>query len=231
MSDNEPRNGPPSPPTDLEAREAAARYEVVPATDVNHWLLDLLPQNKGCILDVGAGSGRDAAWLAAQGHDVVAVEPNPTMREEAEKRHPDPTFKLLADGLPDLSKTFRTGLSFDFILMNAVWMFIAPGDRERAFRKLVTLLKPKGVIAMTLRRGPVEVDRGMHPVSTEEIERLARRHGAYVERVRSAPDHFGRRHITWTQIAIRLPDDGAGALPLESDVEDVRQRAAILVPE
>lgn len=214
MSDNEKRDCPPPRPSDLEAREAAARYEVVPATDVNHWLLDLLPESKGCILDVGAGSGRDAAWLAAQGYDVVAVEPNPTMREEAERWHPDGTFKLLDDGLPDLSKTFRTGLSFDFILMNAVWMFIAPSERERAFRKLVTLLKPKGVIAMTLRRGPVEVDRGMYPVSTEEIERLARRHGAYVERVRSAPDHFGRRNITWTQIVVRLPDDGAGALPL-----------------
>ena len=214
MSDNEQRDCPPPRPSDLEVREAAARYEVVAATDVNRWLYDLLPEGKGCILDIGAGSGRDAAWLAAQGHDVVAAEPNPTMREEAEKRHPDATFKLLADGLPDLSKTFRTGLSFDLVLMNAVWMFIAPGDRERAFRKLVTLLRPKGVIAMTLRRGPVEVDRGMHPVSTEEIERLARRHGAYVERVRSAPDHFGRRQITWTQIAIRLPDDGAGALPL-----------------
>ena len=130
MSDNEQRDCPPPRPSDLEVREAAARYEAVAATDVNRWLLDLLPEGKGCILDVGAGSGRDAAWLAAQGHDVVAAEPNPTMREEAEKRHPDATFKLLADGLPDLSKTFRTGLSFDLVLMNAVWMLRVAGEGQ-----------------------------------------------------------------------------------------------------
>jgi hypothetical protein len=28
------------------------------------------------------------------------------------------------------------GLSFDFILLSAVWMYVAPADRSRAFRKL-----------------------------------------------------------------------------------------------
>lgn len=40
-------------------------------------------------------------------------------------------------------------------------MYVAPSDRRRAFRKLVTLLKPGGVIAFTLR-DPVEAERGMH---------------------------------------------------------------------
>ena len=120
-----------------------------------------------------------------------------------------------ADRLPELKKTFQSGLSFDFILVNAVWMFVAPTLRERAFRKLVTLLKPRGVIALTLREGPLEEsDRGMHPVSVQEIEQLARRHGAYVERVTEDVDFLGRREFRWKQIAIRLPDDGTGALPL-----------------
>ncbi|MDE0420417.1 MAG: class I SAM-dependent methyltransferase [Gammaproteobacteria bacterium] len=199
---------------DVEAREAAARYETVSAEHVNDWLIDLLPHDKACILDVGSGSGRDAAWLASLGHEVIAVEPNPAMRRECERLHPHNTFRLLTDRLPDLSTTFRTGLSFDFILVNAVWMFVAPSHRERAFRKLVTLLKPGGKIAITLRRGPVDVDRGMHPASTEEIERLARRHGAYLEPTQHAADFLGRRQISWTRIIVRVPDDGTGALPL-----------------
>ena len=214
MSDSEDRGPRTQEPAHLEAREAAARYETIPATEVNDWFVDLLPDGKGCILDVGAGSGRDAAWLAALGHDVVAVEPDRAMRREIERHHPENAFKLLADRLPDLRATLRTGLSFDLILLNAVWMFVAPGERERAFRKLVTLLKPGGVIAMTLRRGPVEIGRGMHSVSTQEIERLARRHGAYVEHTDSAPDLLGRTPITWIQIIVRVPDDGTGALPL-----------------
>lgn len=199
---------------DIEVREAAALYESVSAEHVNDWLIDLLPHDGACILDVGSGSGRDAAWLANRGHEVIAVEPNPAMLRECERLHPHRAFRLLADRLPDLSATFRTGLSFDFILVNAVWMFVASGHRERAFRKLVTLLKPGGKIAITLRRGPIEVDRGMHPVSTEEIERLARRHGAYLEPAQHAPDFLGRPQISWTRILVRVPDDGTGALPL-----------------
>ena len=200
--------------SDLEARDAAARYEAVDAQRVNGWLLDLLPNGKACILDVGSGSGRDAAWLAALGHDVVAIEPDAALRRENEQHHPGGTYRLLADSLPTLAATCRTGLSFDFILLNAVWMFVAPGQRERAFRKLVTLLKPGGAIALTLRQGPVDVDRGMYAVSVDEIEHLARRHGAYVDRTANAPDFLGRRQIRWVQVLVRVPDDGTGALPL-----------------
>ena len=199
--------------SDLEARDAAARYEAVDAGRVNRWLLDLLPNAKACILDVGSGSGRDAAWLAALGHDVLAIEPDPALRRENERHHPDGAYQLLTDSLPSLAATSRTGLSFDFILLNAVWMFVAPAQRERAFRKLVTLLKPGGAIALTLR-GPVDVGSGMHAASVGEIENLARRHGAYVDRTANAPDFLGRRHITWEQVLVRVPDDGTGALPL-----------------
>jgi hypothetical protein len=93
-------------------------------------------------------------------------------------------------------------------------LHIAESDRTRAFRKLVTLLKPGGVIAMSLRQGPAEADRGMHPVSEQEIERLAKQHGAFVERRLEKHDALGRPEVTCIQIAIRLPDDGSGALPL-----------------
>ena len=198
----------------LEAREAAALYESVDADELNRWLLDLLPEQPGCVLDVGAGSGRDADWLAGLGHQVVAVEPDWAMRWQAEEIRPQRGFELLPDRLPALSETLRTGLAFDLILLNAVWMFVPPRDRERAFRKLVTLLKPSGVIAFTLRQGPLDPGRGMHEVGADEIERLARRHGAYVESVSPAPDLRGRPQFSWLQIVVRLPDDGAGALPL-----------------
>ncbi len=200
--------------SELTVREAAARYESVDASRVNDWLREFLPARPAAALDVGAGSGRDAAWLASLGHDVVAVEPDRAMREEMRRWHPETRLEVIADRLPELAKTFRSGLSFDFILVNAVWMCIAPTLRERAFRKLVTLLKPKGVIALTLREGPLDASRGMHPASVQEIEQLARRHGAYVERVSDDADFLGRKDLTWKRIAIRLPDDGTGALLL-----------------
>ncbi len=196
-----------------EATAAAQRYEAVDAEALNAWLRDLLPEEGGCVLDVGAGSGRDAQWLTERGHEVVAVEPDCAMRREAERIRPERRFELLPEGLPKLAATGRTGLAFDLILLNAVWMFVPPRDRERSFRKLVTLLKPRGVIAFSLRR-PVDRVRGMHPVDAEEIEGLARRHGAYVEAVSEAPDLYGRMEVSWLRVVVRLPDDGSGALPL-----------------
>ena len=198
---------------ETHAAEAAARYESVAAEQINAWLVDLLPKRRAVVLDVGAGSGRDTAWLTSLGHEVIATDPSAAMRAQARKWHPKLGVQYLPDGLPELTKTFRTGISFDFILVNAVWMHVAPADRKRAFRKLVTLLKPGGIIAYTLRE-PIASGRDMHPVSGAEIEELARQHGAFVERRSDGADFLGRTPIRWEQVAVRVPDDGTGALPL-----------------
>ena len=199
---------------DANADDAAARYEGMPPERLHGWLADLLPAAPAAALDVGAGSGRDAAWLSSRGYEVVAVEPSPRMRTIARERHTEPAVRWLADSLPALRRTLRTGLAFDVILLSAVWMHVAPSDRGRAFRKLVNLLKPGGLIALSLRHGPAEATRAMHAVSADEIRRLARDHGALVERCVNAEDHLGREDVRWTQVAVRLPDDGTGALPL-----------------
>lgn len=72
---------------DANAETVAARYEEISAEAVHDWLLDLLPLSPATVLDIGAGSGRDAAWLAAKGYDVVAVEPSGGMRDAAAQLH------------------------------------------------------------------------------------------------------------------------------------------------
>ena len=89
----------------------------------------------------------------------------------------------------------RSGLAFDLILLSAVWMHVPAGGRARAFRKMINLLKPGGLIALTLRHGPAE------PV---------RNQGAFIERTTEAKDELGRGDVRWTQIAIRFPGDGTG---------------------
>ena len=99
-------------------------------------------------------------------------------------------------------------------MLSAVWMHLAPADRPRALCKLVTLLKPGGLLVMTLRHGPAEPERGMHPVTLAELEGLARDHGLSLMRTEEGSDAQGRAGITWTHVALRLPDDGTCALPL-----------------
>jgi SAM-dependent methyltransferase len=136
------------------------------------------------------------------------------MRAEAHRLHPQATLRWLDGRLPDMTGPIRAGLSADVILLSAVWMHVRPTDRPRAFRKLVSLLRPGGLLAITLRDGPEEPGRGMHPVSLPEIERLAADHGLAIVRVHRQPDLRGRPNLSWTCVAIRLPDDGTGALPL-----------------
>jgi hypothetical protein len=111
---------------------------------------------------------------------------------------------------------YRNGLRAGFtrFCTAAIWQHLAPTDRPRAFRKLVSLLKSGGLLAITLRHGPADPDRGMHPVSLAEIERLGREHGLVAVHAATVGDAMGRPEVSWTQVALRLPDDGTGALPL-----------------
>ena len=136
---------------DTHASELAGRYESIAPETVHGWLVDLLLNAPAIVLDVGAGTGRDAAWLASRGLEVIAVEPSSEMRRLAQILHKTDFIRWIADALPGLELTRRLGLSFDMILLSAVWMHIAPVDRARTFRKLVTLLRPGGFIAVTLR--------------------------------------------------------------------------------
>ncbi len=199
---------------DSHAVETAERYERLSSDRLHEWLVKFLPEGRAAALDVGAGSGRDAAWLARRGYEVVAAEPSFAMRAQARRLHADLGIQWETDRLPELATLSRSRLTFDLILLSAVWMHVPPACRSRAFRKLVNLLRPGGVLAMTLRHGSAEPGRGMHDVSREEIERLAREHGAYIEHAGESEDHAGQREVRWTQLIVRLPTDSAGALPL-----------------
>lgn len=199
---------------DRRAREFVAQYETVAFEELYADVLDLMPPQPSAVLDVGAGSGRDAAWLAGRGHSVVAVEPATGMREEGTRRHAGVGIRWMDDRLPGLERVHRTGMVFDLILLAAVWMHIPPADRRRAFRKLVTLLKPGGRMIVSLRHGPSDPERPMLPVSRAEIERLAAEHGAMVSRAIRTPDRLGRSDVSWETVVVQLADDGTGTLPL-----------------
>ena len=197
-----------------KATELVKKYEKLCPETLNKWLLPYLPSDPASVLDIGAGSGRDAAWFSDLGHDVVAVEPSLSMQLKAQQLHPHKNIRWIDDSLPDLSRLNQEGLSFHFILLNAVWMHLPEQHRQKAFRKIVNCLKPNGCIAITLRQGPLNTDAKMHSVSIAEIEKLARNHGAYTEIILKSKDQLGRKNITWDQIIIRLMDDGTGAFPL-----------------
>ena len=71
-----------------EAEELFNLYESFSAADAHRAVLHLIPTEPSRILDIGSGTGRDAAWFASQGHRVVAVEPTDALRIPAMALHP-----------------------------------------------------------------------------------------------------------------------------------------------
>ncbi len=196
-------------------REFAEAYDAFGFEDVHAGALPFLSPSPGLVLDVGAGSGRDAAWFAARGWQVVAAEPATALREEAARRRPSPLIRWLDDRLPALANVHRLGLGFDLIWLSGVWMHIPPEDRPRAMRKLATLLKPGGRMMLTLRHGPAPPDRPMWPVDAHEVERLGIDHGLALRVATDRQeDRGGRTDIRWQTVILDLPDDGGAALPL-----------------
>ena len=198
---------------DANAGRLASVYEAVPPIVSRDWLANLLPTPPALVIDIGSGTGRDASAFATAGYDVIAVEPSMAMRAEAARLHTSSRICWVSDSLPALVSTSLLGLAADLISLSAVWQHVAPLDRPRAFRKLVGLLKSGGLLVLTLRHGPDD-GRGGHPVSLAEVETLARAHGLQVLRKVPSPDLQQRPDITWTNVVLRLPDDGTGALPL-----------------
>ncbi|MFC7476157.1 methyltransferase [Dankookia sp. GCM10030260] len=207
--------------------EFAEAYEAFGFAEIHAGALPFLPVRPGLMLDVGAGSGRDADWFAARGWEVVAVEPAAALRQEAARLHPSPRIRWVDDRLPALAALHRLGLGFDLVWLSGVWMHIPPEDRARAMRKLATLLKPGGRLVLTLRHGPAPEGRPMWPVDANEVERLGLDHGLALrvatERVE---DRQGRRDVRWQTVILDLPDDGAGALPLLRGVILRQEKAA-----
>jgi len=201
---------------DGQADMLAERYEAVSSEQMLAEVLPVIPGGSDgkLALDVGAGTGRDAAWLTSLGYEVVGAEPASGMRRIAAEKHKGHGIRWVSDALPSLDHVHGLGLAYDLVLLSAVWQHVVPADRPRAFRKLATLLKPGGVLVMTLRHGPAPSGMQMHPTSTAEIEGLARAHGLEVLRVATSSDQGGRGGVTWNVMALRMPDDGTGALPL-----------------
>jgi len=185
-----------------QADTLAAQYESVSFEEVHAPVLHLLPGPPGRALDIGAGTGRDAAALAARGFSVVAVEPTAALRAHGARIHAGQPIIWLDDGLPDLAVLAGRAERFDLILLTAVWMHLDEAERERAMARLAALAQAGARIVMTLRHGPVPAGRRMFDVSAMETVALAARYGLGRLFEAGRPDMFGRVGVTWSALVL-----------------------------
>jgi SAM-dependent methyltransferase len=161
-------------PADYAARATPALiagYDTLPPAQIYASVLDLFPDAPARIADIGAGTGRDAAWLAGQGHRVLAVEPVAAFREAGAALHGD-AIAWVDDRLPELAEVGRRG-PFDLVLLCAVWHHLDSADRARAVLSLARITAAGGRVILSLRHDPGTLSRGSYPAPPEETIDLA----------------------------------------------------------
>ena len=191
-----------------QADELAVRYEGIDFTTKHEAVLPLLPAAPASAIDIGAGTGRDAAWLAERGYRVVAVEPTEAMRSRGIALHPSPAIEWIDDSLPALRRLLALDRRFDLVMLTAVWMHLDADERRLALPNVAALVAPRGLLVMTLRHGPVPSGRIMFAVSAEETIALAAAHGLGVSlNVHAESGQVANRDagVSWTQLAFRRP--------------------------
>jgi SAM-dependent methyltransferase len=143
-------------------------YDLAPSDFADDWAAQPPPTDlqalvrrffiPGPTADIGCGSGRDAAWLAAQGWDVTGFDASPGLLAEAARRYPDIRFRQAA--LPDLD-----GLgdgAFANVLCETVIMHLPQAAIGPAVSRLVSLLRQGGVLYLSWRVTEGEDRRDEH---------------------------------------------------------------------
>ena len=192
-----PSSGPAVAFYDAHAATLADGYESVAFEDAYPFLVTLFEEAPLTVIDIGAGTGRDAAWIAERGHTVFAVEPSEAMRTIAQKLHADLNISWIDDHLPHFSDPNLVSREFDVVLANAVWMHIPPDQRDEAMRQLHASTKPGRSAFVSLRLGPQDSERGMFEISSSEFVARAENAGFTVVPMGDFADLLERPNVRW----------------------------------
>lgn len=188
-----------------KASSLIERFNAVSSRDLFAPVFDLLPPAGARVADIGAGPGRDAAWLASMGHTVIAVEPVKEFRDAVIATHEASRIEWLDDRLPELVETQRRG-TFGLVLLSAVWQHLDGGQRQVAMRSLAKLTAPSGLLVVSLRHGDGAPDRAVYPVKPDDTIADASREGLMLVRRVGAPSIQpinSMNGVTWTWLAFR----------------------------
>ena len=188
------------------------------ATVRGHWwrvradaVARLVGEGPGSLLDIGAGSGRIVAALAARGWAVTGVDPSARMIELARARVPSEEVQLVVARAEDLP--FGDD-AFDVVIAVGVFEYAQLGA---AVRELVRVLKPRGRAVVVLRRRSPTIAWQLalvHPAA--RALKHVRRFGRALPRTRPAPlpENRARELLSSAGLVVeRVENVGCAVLP------------------
>jgi SAM-dependent methyltransferase len=134
-----------------------AVYDSAAPAFVERWLSEPAPTDMyalfrqffrpGLTADIGSGSGRDAAWLTANGYSAVGYDLSDALLAQARAHFPHVEFRKAA--LPELSGI--PARHFSNVVCETVLMHLPSEEIEPAVARMLEILKPSGIMYLSFR--------------------------------------------------------------------------------
>ena len=182
--------------------KVAERYESADVTQLHDFLSSSLEPG-GRLLELGCGSGRDAAFMVSQGFKVLATDGSVSMVEQTKLHHPELATHAVHLKLPD-GLSNELGI-FDGIYAVAVLMHLSVQEIESTISAVNSLLSAKGrfVFSVPARRNDVITNkfdakgRRFTTLSPDGWKNLCLKHNLQIIRTMISEDGLGRGGIVW----------------------------------
>lgn len=211
------------------AKKLLTRYESAQVDDVHGFMASHLEPGAR-VLELGCGSGRDAAWMLASGYEVTAVDGSTAMLSETLAAHPQLAGHLQ---LADLGEPLPfPSVSFDAVVSIAVVMHLTEARAAALIAEIRRVLVPGGILVFSVCiRRPDPVTSGLDSRGRWFTVReacwwlgLCAGAGLMVTADRETSDGLGRDGVTWLNcVCVKpstgsvMPGEGGSANPAAND--------------
>lgn len=119
---------------------------LVPEAELNEFLSMLQPGAE--VLDAGCAFGRDTEFIKTKGFNVRGVDLSPALISRAKELSPGTDFAV-----KDIRATGFGNGQFDGVWCNATLLHLKDEDIAKALKEFCRILKPDGILAVSLKKG------------------------------------------------------------------------------
>jgi SAM-dependent methyltransferase len=221
------------------ASERTAAYESVDVSAMQESMLRYFGEGSR-LLEIGCGSGRDAAFLTSHGRNVTATDASEGMIEAAKQGHPEMAGEFHCLPFPFPSGSDLHGQTFDGIYAIAMVMHVPEDELFEFAFQIRSALRSGGTVVLSFSTGRDGLSDERDKAGRLFIERppgkirlLFERLGFRVLEQRKGTDGMGR-DIEWHTLVLRLAND-VGNSPVDQietvinrDRKDATYRLAFL---